>query len=166
MKRQHERRTPVLIKVTSSRQCKVSLWGFPYVCLCPWILRCPTARLGPDPRSCLRPQSGDAVLWLTRSLFLRRSPEELVAQPDSDLAHTHQMERNMLTQMICQTSKGWERERERLRERERENACVLRRWLIALDNCLSLPKSASFCFVGRWFSEASVCAELADIEAV
>lgn len=39
-------------------------------------------------------------------------PEELVAQPDSDLAHTHQMERNMLTQMICQTSKD-EPERER-----------------------------------------------------
>ncbi|XP_071319232.1 H-2 class II histocompatibility antigen, A-Q alpha chain-like [Trachinotus anak] len=32
-------------------------------------------------------------------------PKELVAQPDSDLAHTHQMERNMLTQIICQTSK-------------------------------------------------------------
>ena len=41
-----------------------------------------------------------------------------MAQPDSDLAHTHQMERNMLTQMIRQTDAGRERERERARERE------------------------------------------------
>lgn len=98
--------TPVLIKVTSVSQCKVSLWRLPYVCLCPCTLKCPTARLGPDPISCLHPQSGDSVPPLI--------PEELIAQPDSGQAHTHQMERNMLTHMICWTSKrepGKERER-------------------------------------------------------
>lgn len=32
------RETHGLITVTSASQCKVSLWGFPYVCLCPCML--------------------------------------------------------------------------------------------------------------------------------
>lgn len=94
--------------------------GFPFVCFCSCILRCPTACLGRDPRSCLHPQS--SVLWLPRSLFLRCSLEELVFHPDSDLAYTHQMERcSVKWSARRQRRSRWERERGR--ERVRMHVC-------------------------------------------
>ena len=116
--------TPVLNQVTSSSQCKISLWGIPYVSLCPCILRCATAHLGPDPRSCLHPRSRGLVLWLMRSLFLRCSQRSSYLSQTLTWLTRNQMERNMLTQMICQTSKDQPgKERERESERERMYVC-------------------------------------------
>lgn len=95
-----------MIKVTSVSQCKVSLWGFPYVCLFVSLhTEMPHCMSRPRPKVLFTsPEWRLSALTKEKpvpSLF----PEELVAQPDSGLALTYQMEGNVLTQMICLMSK-------------------------------------------------------------